>query len=105
MTTGKTMEIDIGNLCTHCGKDTLELASSGMRIASGADAKLTLSDAEIDIVVNGWMCVECREMECDRCGKMSYEYEILDKPTPEVVCQHCMEEGGRMTTGKGGGNV
>ena len=85
------MEIDMGELCTHCGKDTLELESSGMRISSGTDAKLTLSDAEIDIVVNGWMCLKCREIECDRCGKMTHEYEIIDKPTLGVVCQHCRE--------------
>ena len=83
------MKIDMGELCTHCGEDTLELASSGMRISSGADAKLVLNDAEKDIEVTGWQCLKCREIECDRCGSMTHEYEILDKPTPEVVCQHC----------------
>ena len=81
------MKIDMGELCTHCGEDTLELASSGMRISSGADAKLVLNDAEKDVEVTGWMCLKCREIECDRCRSMTHEYEVITDY--ETICQHC----------------
>jgi len=91
-------EIDIRQLCTYCGSDTAWHAGNGLfvdRIPSDADGKLVLSggDATIDVVINGYMCVECQSIPCDRCGTLTHEYEILDKATPEVVCSSCLKEG------------
>ena len=91
------MEIDIGDLCTHCGRDTAsddELLYVN-RIPCGADGKLVLvsgGDVTIDVEINGYMCVECQSIPCDRCGTPTHEYEILDKATPELVCSSCLKE-------------
>ena len=91
-------EIDIRQLCTYCGSDTAWHAGNGLfvdRIPSDADGKLVLSggDATIDVVINGYMCVDCQTHTCDGCGTPTHEYEILDKATPEVVCSSCLKEG------------
>jgi hypothetical protein len=57
------MEIDIGNLCTHCGKDTS--FGTGMfvnRVPSGAEGRLILDggdDVTMDVTLEGYMCPEC----------------------------------------------
>ena len=57
------MEIDIGNLCTHCGKDTS--FGTGLfvnRVPSGAEGRLILDggdDVTIDVTLEGYMCPEC----------------------------------------------
>ena len=57
------MEIDIGNLCTHCGKDTS--FGTGLfvnRVPSGAEGRLVLDggdDVTIDVTLEGYMCPEC----------------------------------------------
>jgi hypothetical protein len=92
------MEIDIGQLCTYCGRDTARHAQNGLfvnRIPSDADGKLVLSggdDVTIDVVINGYMCVDCQSIPCDRCGTPTHEYEILDKAIPELVCGDCLKE-------------
>ena len=42
------MEIDIGDLCTHCGRDTSLGLLFVNRIPSGADGKLILANAPED---------------------------------------------------------
>jgi hypothetical protein len=57
------MEIDIGNLCTHCGKDTS--FGTGLfvnRVPSGAEGRLILDggdDVTMDVTLEGYMCPEC----------------------------------------------
>ena len=60
------MKVDIGNLCTTCGRDTT--FGSGLfvnRIPSdGFDATLVLhTGREIEVTVEGYMCSECEESE------------------------------------------
>ena len=89
--------IDIGNLCTHCGRDTaFESGADEVlfvnRIPSDADGKLLLSggdDVPIDVMIRGYMCVECQSMPCDRCGENTHEYEHLDE---ELVCEGCLSK-------------
>ena len=61
------MVIDIGNLCTQCGEDTS--FGSGRfvnRIPSGTDTQ------------EGYMCAECQMTECDSCGELTLDYEVID---------------------------
>jgi formylmethanofuran dehydrogenase subunit E len=44
----------------------------------------------IRISVDGWMCEECQQLECERCGEMTTHYEFVDG---DSVCVDCLEEG------------
>ena len=65
------MEIDIGNLCTGCGKDTAFGSGDQLfvnRIPSGGavvDAVLVFpnggGEVKWEVVLNGYMCVECQQ--------------------------------------------
>ena len=90
------MEIDIGDLCTHCGRDTssdLEESLFVNRIPSGADGKLILANAPedyyLDVTVNGYMCGECQSVECDECGNKVLDYNIDDV---QIICTECGDE-------------
>ena len=66
----KIISIDIGELCTHCGKDTAFNSGELLRvnrISSEADAALTLSACGVIIpaVVQGYMCAECQDGDRD----------------------------------------
>jgi len=116
----KEITVDIGDLCTHCGRDTSfgsvdhngeELLLFVNRIPSGADGKLALSnimdeitsmsteidgnllaDLLIDVTVEGYMCADCQSVECDKCGELSPDYIILDGQFPELLCDECSEK-------------
>ena len=96
------MNIDIGDLCTHCGKDT-SLGSGELlfvnRIPSVADGKLELAGGEevtIDVTIDGYMCVNCQLIQCDMCDGMVLEYDLTNG---DVVCMDCFgkeeQEGGK----------
>ena len=86
-----TLVIDIGDRCTHCGRDTAFGSGELLfvnRIPSGADGRLILdggNDVEIGVDLNGWMCVECQQVECDHCGKMTLDYTL----DGTVICSDC----------------
>ena len=83
--------VDIGDLCTHCGRNTSAWSGDGPplfvnRIPSDADGTLILAggkDLEIPVTVEGYMCEECQMIECDRCGEMVLDYDIVDG---DIVC-------------------
>ena len=87
------MEIDIGDLCTHCGRDTSfgsgELLFAN-RIPSGTDGTLVLAgswdEVKLEVVLNGYMCVECQSIECDECGNKVLDYNIDDG---RIICSDC----------------
>lgn len=61
------LTVDIGSLCTHCGRDTS--AGGGLwvdRIPSLADAESAqdwFQDWEKAQYLDGWMCRECQEVD------------------------------------------
>ena len=87
--------VDIGELCTHCFEDTSFSAKNGKkvnRIPSDSDAKIVSDNADdkaIRITINGWMCPECRLIDCDTCGNPTLETEIT--PQGMIICAGCME--------------
>ena len=93
--------VDIGELCTHCFKDTSFSAKNGKRvnrIPSDADAKIVSDNELFDeegnlietrITIQGYMCPECRLIDCDTCGNPTLETETT--PQGMVVCAGCME--------------
>ena len=90
------MEIDIGDLCTHCGRDTSFGSGESLfvnRIPSGADGKLILANAPedyyLDVTVNGYMCVDCQSVECDECNEDVLDYYINDG---QIICTDCQEQ-------------
>ena len=66
-----TLNIDIGDLCTHCGRDTTFNSGNGLfvnRIPSGASGKLILDggdDVTLDVELDGYMCPECLEEDIE----------------------------------------
>ena len=68
------MEINIGDLCTHCGRDTSFESGELLfvnRIPSGADGTLILAggdEVKVEVEVTGYMCADCQSVECDECG-------------------------------------
>ena len=99
--------VDLGDLCTHCGRNTAFSPDPPHlfvnRIPSGADGTLILAGGkdleigegltvDIPITVEGFMCVDCQMIECDRCGEMTLEYATIedDNGYPSVVCDDCM---------------
>ena len=91
-----TLNIDIGDLCTHCGRDTT--GGDGLfvnRIPSGADGRLILDggdDVPLDITIDRYMCPECQAGECDECGNPTIDYEIQDTNPPKLLCEDCLEK-------------
>ena len=91
-----TLNIDIGDLCTHCGRDTI--GGDGLfvnRFRSGADGRLILDggdDVTLDITIDGYMCPECQAVECDECGNPTIDYEIQDANPPKLLCENCLEK-------------
>ena len=95
------LNIDIGNLCTHCGRDTASRSDELLfvnRIPSGADGLLvfangvTAEESGLIVSLEGYMCVDCQSQECDKCGESTLDYEILDLPIPELLCTNCLEK-------------
>ena len=67
---------DIGNLCTHCHRDTS--IGSGLfvnRIPSGTDNE------------DGYMCPGCQSIECDKCNEKHLDWENVDG---EILCWKCI---------------
>ena len=90
----KVMRIDIGNLCTNCGRDTS--FGTGLfvnRIPSGAGGRLVLGwqtyhedGVVIEVEVDGYLCPECQMIECEKCGQMTNEYD------GDFLCNECREK-------------
>ena len=98
----KPITVDIGDLCTHCGRDTSFQAvdDNGKylslfvnRIGSDADGQLLLtsgeSDVTIPVTVAGYMCIDCQRVECDRCGQLTIDYAIDEHGN--LLCAPCEE--------------
>ena len=98
------MKIYIGDLCTHCGRDTSfgsvdengeKLLLYVNRIPSDTDGTLTLQDGSISVEVVGYMCPACQYndldycVECDECSELTLEYDSIDQDTP-VICPDCI---------------
>jgi len=69
---------DIGNLCTHCHKDT--------SFGSGRFVNRIPSTTDTE---EGYMCPSCQSIECDMCDDISLEFEIVNG---EVFCGDCFKE-------------
>ena len=86
------MEIYIGDLCTHCGRDTSLVLLFVNRIPSGADGTLVLAggdEVKVEVELTGYMCGECQSVECDECGNKVLDYNIDDG---QIICTECGDE-------------
>ena len=88
------LNVDIGNLCTHCGRDTA--FGTGLfvnRIPSGTDGTLVITggeeDVRISVTVDGYMCPDCQLVECENCGELS---EDLWRVWSLQVCNDCIDK-------------
>ncbi len=104
-------KIDIGELCTFCGRDTSfgsvyengkELLLRVNRIPSTSDGwkhnediiytnNFTEDDNAEEVELVGYQCVECQLIECDQCNEMVLDYEIIDDRWCVVICESCHE--------------
>jgi hypothetical protein len=85
------IEINIGDLCTHCGRDTSESMFVN-RIPSGADGTLVLAggdEVKVEVEVTGYMCADCQKVQCDECYKEVLDYNIDDG---QIICTECDKE-------------
>ena len=111
--------IDIGELCTYCGRDTSfgsvdengkELLLRVNRIPSTSDGwkhnediiytnnfpedYVVLPQGIEEVELVGYQCVECQLIECDQCNEMVLNYEIIDDQQwyrASVICESCHE--------------
>ena len=88
------MNIDIKDLCTHCGRDTSFGSGNGLfvnRIPSGADVTLMLEghDVALDVTIDGYMCPECQAVECDECGD---SFSDLHEFEEQRICIDCRDK-------------
>ena len=90
----ENMEINIGDLCTHCGRDT-SLESGELlfvnRIPSGTDGTLILAggdEVKVEVEVTGYMCADCQGVECDECGNKVLDYSIREL---KIKCSDCYD--------------
>ena len=85
------IEINIGDFCTHCGRDTSESLFVN-RIPSGTDGTLVLAgswdEVKVEVEVTGYMCADCQSVECDECGNKVLHYSIREL---KIVCSDCEE--------------
>ena len=101
----ENLTINLGNLCTYCGRDTEfgavdkdgnKLLLFVNRIGSETDGTLYLAgddDVELNVTLKGFMCSPCQAIECERCGIPSPDYQILElveSGTTEIVCEDCL---------------
>lgn len=72
--------INIGDLCTHCLRDTAYGTDLFVdRIPSGTEWSVTTGLADdITVDVNGWMCVDCYSLPCGVCGESTDDYTLRD---------------------------
>ena len=88
------IEINIGDLCTHCGRNTSPDSEESLfvnRIPSGADGTLVLAggdEVKVEVEVTGYMCADCQSVECDECGNKVLHYSIWEL---KIVCSDCEE--------------
>ena len=93
------MKIDIGDLCTHCGRETsLGTSLFVNRIPSRTNGTLELKLNEyvsLEVEVDGYMCPECQQLECDKCGELAVDYYIMEFSggVSEIRCRECYEAG------------
>lgn len=86
------INIDIGDLCTHCGRDTAFGSGNVLfvdRCDSGSDAVLVLGDQSFNISVDGYLCRDCRVMDCDICSAEVLDDYVLDGRT---MCLDCHDK-------------
>ena len=101
------LNVDIGDLCTHCGRDTA--FGTGLfvnRIPSGTDGTLVITggeeDVRISVTVDGYMCPDCQLVECESCGELAEDLWTIPnemKPNdffgklllPLRVCNDCID--------------
>ena len=73
---------DIGNLCTHCHRDT--------SFGSGLFVNRVPSETETE---RGYMCPDCLMYECDRCEQLiGCDEDIYLESTYERVHEECATE-------------
>jgi hypothetical protein len=92
-------KIDIGDLCTHCGRDTsfgsgnllfvnrIPSDSFGTLIFGGSD------DIKLGVGLLGYMCPECQAVECDNCGDSTLDpFHVADITDFDILCETCIDQ-------------
>ena len=95
--------IDIGEHCTYCGRDTSFGSGEVLfvnRVPSGADGwklgnkifyanDFPEDDNAEQVELLGFQCWECQQIDCDDCGKLVLDYEIIND---QIVCEPCQNK-------------
>lgn len=87
------MAINIGEMCTHCGRDTS--AGSGLyvnRIPSSGDWTVLVGDENFEVNVDGYMCIDCQCVPCEVCGELTMEWDTFHYQGTHVwACPECVD--------------
>jgi len=60
-------KIDIGNRCVECNKDT---SFGSGRFVNRVPASVDTSCADKEYEIEGYLCPECNQIDCDRCNNL-----------------------------------
>lgn len=90
-------QISIGDYCTHCGYSTAPGSNRWVnRIPSQTEGRIVINDEAYPVEIDGWMCEECQGVECEECGQITTDYELVEETLPRglvvtvVKCEECI---------------
>ena len=78
------------DICVGCAEDT-SFGSGRFVNRIPADGFAYCYETEEEIYVDGWLCWECREMDCDFCDNKTLEPQIINA-SGELMCEECDEK-------------
>lgn len=73
--------MDTNDYCVYCDRDTA--FGTGLFV-NRIPADRTMDDGTTR---DGWMCVECQQIECDVCGNWTTDYTFTD--AGDAACDEC----------------
>ena len=96
--TGSTANYMIDELGKKCRDKSFQIkgiptSERTAQRAQTAGIELTSLEthSDIDVTIDGYMCWNCQAIECDHCGKLALDYEILDNAFGTTLCTDCIE--------------
>ena len=83
----KSLEDVHDDTCVYCFEDTS--FGTGLFVNRiPADNEVYVEDLEGEVVIDGYMCWECREMDCDFCSNTTLEPECINA-SGQLMCEDC----------------
>lgn len=78
------------DICVGCAQDT-SFGSGRFVNRIGADGVAWCYEIDDYVEVDGWLCWECREIDCDFCNNTTLEPQIINA-SGQLMCEECDEK-------------